>query len=280
MLLTYLGRRLALAVVALFGVIVTAFLVAHSVPADPLATVLSRAGDQGPVDPRGLHQALGARPTAARAVRRLPDERPAGRSRRVLHHAASGPAGPQAVPARDGRALAGRPRRGGLLRRAARSVGGGASQPAGRSRRARGVPGRRRLADLLDRADRALRLLLPSRVGAGARAPGQPPDDAAARHRLPPVDSLAAGNSELFAAAVRAPRPARPRAGLVHHGTHRAHDAVVPARGSQRRLRAHRPVEGARRGPRRGLPRAAERPDPGGHRHRPDLRRACCPARC
>jgi peptide/nickel transport system permease protein len=48
MLLAYLGRRLALAVVALFGVVLVAFLVAHMVPADPLATVLS---DQATKDP-------------------------------------------------------------------------------------------------------------------------------------------------------------------------------------------------------------------------------------
>ena len=48
MLLTYLGRRLALAVVALFGVVLTAFLVAHSVPADPLATVLSEQATKDP----------------------------------------------------------------------------------------------------------------------------------------------------------------------------------------------------------------------------------------
>jgi ABC-type dipeptide/oligopeptide/nickel transport system permease component len=48
MLLTYLGRRLALALVALFGVVLTAFLVAHSVPADPLATVLSEQATKDP----------------------------------------------------------------------------------------------------------------------------------------------------------------------------------------------------------------------------------------
>jgi peptide/nickel transport system permease protein len=48
MLLTYLGRRLILAVVALFGVILTAFLVAHSVPADPLAMVLSEQATKDP----------------------------------------------------------------------------------------------------------------------------------------------------------------------------------------------------------------------------------------
>lgn len=48
MLLSYLGRRFALAVVALFGVVLVAFLVAHMVPADPLATVLS---DQATKDP-------------------------------------------------------------------------------------------------------------------------------------------------------------------------------------------------------------------------------------
>ena len=48
MLLTYLGRRLGLALIALFGVILTAFLVAHSVPADPLATVLSEQATKDP----------------------------------------------------------------------------------------------------------------------------------------------------------------------------------------------------------------------------------------
>ena len=48
MLLTYLGRRLFLAVIALFGVILTAFLVAHSVPADPLAMVLSEQATKDP----------------------------------------------------------------------------------------------------------------------------------------------------------------------------------------------------------------------------------------
>jgi peptide/nickel transport system permease protein len=47
-LLTYLARRLVLAVVALFGVVLVAFLVAHMVPADPLAVVLS---DQATKDP-------------------------------------------------------------------------------------------------------------------------------------------------------------------------------------------------------------------------------------
>jgi len=47
-LLSYLGRRLALAAVALFGVILVAFLIAHMVPADPLAMVLS---DQATKDP-------------------------------------------------------------------------------------------------------------------------------------------------------------------------------------------------------------------------------------
>ena len=48
MLLTYLTRRLALSIVALFGVVVVAFLIAHMVPADPLAAVLS---DQATKDP-------------------------------------------------------------------------------------------------------------------------------------------------------------------------------------------------------------------------------------
>ncbi len=48
MLLRYLARRLALAVLALFGVVLVAFLVAHLVPADPLAVVLS---DQATKDP-------------------------------------------------------------------------------------------------------------------------------------------------------------------------------------------------------------------------------------
>jgi peptide/nickel transport system permease protein len=48
MLLSYLTRRLGLAIVALFGVVIVAFLVAHMVPADPLATVLSEQATKDP----------------------------------------------------------------------------------------------------------------------------------------------------------------------------------------------------------------------------------------
>jgi peptide/nickel transport system permease protein len=47
-LLRFLGRRLALAAISLFGIVLVAFLVAHMVPADPLAIVLS---DQATKDP-------------------------------------------------------------------------------------------------------------------------------------------------------------------------------------------------------------------------------------
>ena len=48
MLRTYLGRRLVLAAVALFGVVLTAFLVVHNVPVDPLTTVLSEQATKSP----------------------------------------------------------------------------------------------------------------------------------------------------------------------------------------------------------------------------------------
>jgi peptide/nickel transport system permease protein len=48
MLLTYLARRLVLALIALVGVILVAFLVAHMVPADPLAMVLSEQATKDP----------------------------------------------------------------------------------------------------------------------------------------------------------------------------------------------------------------------------------------
>jgi peptide/nickel transport system permease protein len=47
-LLSYLARRLGLALIALFGVVVVAFLVAHMVPADPLAAVLSEHATKDP----------------------------------------------------------------------------------------------------------------------------------------------------------------------------------------------------------------------------------------
>jgi len=47
-LLTYLARRLVLGAIALFGVVVVAFLVAHMVPADPLAVVLSEQATKDP----------------------------------------------------------------------------------------------------------------------------------------------------------------------------------------------------------------------------------------
>jgi peptide/nickel transport system permease protein len=46
--LSYLARRLGLAMIALFGVVVVAFLVAHMVPADPLAAVLSEHATKDP----------------------------------------------------------------------------------------------------------------------------------------------------------------------------------------------------------------------------------------
>jgi peptide/nickel transport system permease protein len=48
MLLTYLARRLVLAVIALVGVVLVAFLIAHMVPADPLALVLSETATKDP----------------------------------------------------------------------------------------------------------------------------------------------------------------------------------------------------------------------------------------
>jgi len=48
MLLHYLRQRLAFAGVALLGVVVVAFLVAHLVPADPLAAVLSDIATKDP----------------------------------------------------------------------------------------------------------------------------------------------------------------------------------------------------------------------------------------
>src|SRR5262245_33053909 len=48
MLLRYIGRRLSLALIALFGVILVAFLIAHMVPADPLAMVLSETATKDP----------------------------------------------------------------------------------------------------------------------------------------------------------------------------------------------------------------------------------------
>ena len=48
MLLTYVARRFVLALVSLFGVVLVAFLVAHMVPADPLAMVLSEQATKDP----------------------------------------------------------------------------------------------------------------------------------------------------------------------------------------------------------------------------------------
>jgi peptide/nickel transport system permease protein len=47
-LLSYLARRLGLTVIAFLGVVVVAFLVAHMVPADPLAVVLSEQATKDP----------------------------------------------------------------------------------------------------------------------------------------------------------------------------------------------------------------------------------------
>src|SRR5262245_46862691 len=48
MLLAYLARRLGMTIIAFLGVVVVAFLVAHMVPADPLAVVLSEHATKDP----------------------------------------------------------------------------------------------------------------------------------------------------------------------------------------------------------------------------------------
>src|SRR5262245_34220316 len=48
MLLAYLARRLGMTIIAFLGVVVVAFLVAHMVPADPLAVVLSEQATEDP----------------------------------------------------------------------------------------------------------------------------------------------------------------------------------------------------------------------------------------
>jgi peptide/nickel transport system permease protein len=48
MLLRYVARRLSLALIALFGVVLVAFLIAHTIPADPLAMVISEMASKDP----------------------------------------------------------------------------------------------------------------------------------------------------------------------------------------------------------------------------------------
>jgi peptide/nickel transport system permease protein len=59
----------------------------------------------------------------------------------------------------------------------------------------------------------------------------------------------------------------------VEHGDHRAHDALVDARGAQPGLRAHRPRQGPPRPKRRAQARAAQRPRAGRDGGRPPVRR-------
>ena len=241
MLLTYLGRRLALAVVALFGVIVTAFLVAHSVPADPLATVLSEQATKDPSIRAAYMKRWGLdRPLPEQFVAYLTNvlRGDLGESfttrRPVLQDLK------QFLPATIELSLA------------ALAVAVCFGVPLG----VWAAVHHNRLADHVARAVSLIGAASPIfwtglialyvfyyrlELGAGPWPPGQLPDDAAARHRLPADRQPGRRESGAVRVDGRAPRPARPRPRLVHHGAHRAHDAVVAAGGSQRGLRAAPP---------------------------------------
>ncbi len=203
MLLTYLGRRLVLAVVALFGVVLTAFLVAHSVPADPLAMVLSEQATKDPsiraayIKRWGLDRTLPEQFGAYLANVLRGDLGESFTTRRPVLQDLK-----QFLPATVELALA------------ALAVAVCFGVPLG----VWAAVHHNRLPDHAARAVSLIGAASPIfwtglialyvfyyllELGAGARAAGQPPDDAASRHRVPPVDSLAAGNWELFEAAVR-----------------------------------------------------------------------------
>ncbi len=240
MLLTYLGRRLALAVVALFGVVLTAFLVAHSVPADPLAMVLSEQATKDPsiraayIKRWGLDRSLPEQFVAYLANVLRGDLGESFTTRRPVLQDLK-----QFLPATIELSLAA----------LAVAVCFGVPLGSGRRSATTGWP---------TTSPAPCRWSAPPRRSSGPGlialyvfyyllelAPG--PGRLDSHQTMPPrvtgfllVDSLAAGNWELFGAARSAPDSARPRPGLVHHGAHRAHHAVIAARGARGRLRAHR----------------------------------------
>ena len=186
MFLTYLTRRLALSIIALFGVVVVAFLIAHMVPADPLAAVLSDQATKDPAVREAYMKRWGLdRPVPEQFVRYLANvlRGDLGESfttrRPVLQDLKQFLPGTVelAVTALVVSLLFGVP---------LGNLGGPASQQLGRSRDARGVSGGRGGPDLLDGPDRPPRLLLPSRVGARAGSARHPPPDATGRHGLRP----------------------------------------------------------------------------------------------
>ena len=261
MFLTYLTRRLALSIIALFGVVVVAFLIAHMVPADPLAAVLSDQATKDPAVREAYMKRWGLdRPVPEQFVRYLANvlRGDLGESfttrRPVLQDL-------KAVPSGDGGARGHRPGREPPVRGAAWNLGGPASQPLGRSPDARGVSRGRGGADLLDGPDRPPRLLLPSRVGARAGSARHAPPDATGRHGLRPRRQPP--HRGWRALRLRTPpyRPARPRIGVVHHEHRLANYPGGTARGAQRGLRTDGAGQGAPGDPGGGCARAPQRPD-------------------
>src|SRR6185437_13880005 len=220
--------------------------------------------------PGAAHPAVArvrARSSAAGAVRRLYRPGAAWRPRHLADHARAGAARIPDLVSGDGGAR--------LFRDAVRRRRG----PAGRHHRGAEAQHRRRLrgdgrlahrlldADILVGAAADPVLFGAARMDAGVGTHRRPV-------RRPGVDRL---HADRYAAGGRcrrlplgglAPAAAADRARDDPTGGDRAHDAIVDARGPARRLRAHRPRKGDSVLAGRAGPRAAQRADPGHHRHR------------
>jgi hypothetical protein len=225
-MLTFVARRLLLAIPTLLGVLVVVFLLIYVAPGDPVQEMVGERADAETI-------------ARLRAELRLDDPLPT----QFAHYAGG------VLRGDLGRSyITNRPIRDDLLERFPRTLqlAGAAMLLAAVVGIALGVVSARRPGGWADR------------LGAGRRVPGDLVSGllgGAPAHRVLRRAAPLAARVGVRAGRARAPLPGAPgaRAGHALGGVPRPRHALGDARGARQRLRAHGPGEGAR-GARRGVP--------------------------
>ena len=279
-MLRYILRRLAVAPLLLLGIPTLAFVVARIIPADPLASIVGRAADEQRASSSPRPRSAGGSTAASleQYVKFLGNlvHGDLGTSFRTRQSVSSDLW--ERCPPRSSSAL-GALLFGGRRRHRARRRVGPLQEPARRPHRPRRRARRLVVAGVLARSHPALHVLRPARLVPRAR----PPPVAHRRARpvtgLYTVDALLHGNLGLaWQCAAPADAPGV-RARLEPSIGHRlAARAGRDARRAARRLRAHRPGQGPRRGRGDAQPRAPQLAHAGRSRHGLSARRRCSPS--
>ena len=258
-MIRYVVSRLVVSVAMVLLATLVIFLIANTVPGDPVLTAARRHGGLRPGAGGGVPRPMGPRPAAVAAILAVPRTAGAWRSRRLDLLAPAGAAGHHRLRPRDPRARDRRLHPFPPGRPAARRAGGGAARQLDRSCRPCGLADRRLGADLLAGLHCARGLLRRAELGAGPGA-ARPGRLSARPHHRTAADRHRAGRRLGDVPRRRgASGAAVDRARRGHAGPDHPHHARRDARGAVAGLCARRARQGPARAADRRRPCAAQR---------------------